>query len=498
MTQDPTHQRTVPAMLPGRRVLADRYELGVEIGRGGMGIVWLADDRMIGRQVAIKELNLPEGVPLDERKVLEERVLREARTAGRLNDPAVVTVFDVLQESGSTFIVMELIQAPTLSAIVRERGPLPPDAVARLAEELLSALEAAHAAGIVHRDVKPSNIMVLPNGRVKLTDFGIAQSTDDPRLTTSGILVGSPTYIAPERIKGAEADASSDLWALAAVLFYAVEGYSPFERSSTAATMHAIVNEVPYLTRCHGPLASAIMGLLNATPAARLTATQVRGLLAQATSTPPGGLTAMTPHPAAPTSYPVTGPNRTPRSGTRSALVVVLSVVVAAGLFVGGFFTHRAVQADPGGERPANMDATITYGEGGTIPELSWNPSYPEGRCLNGRLRDGQRITESAQVECDQPHDLEVFVSGWTFDIPDDYETVPDVSYPNTADLTEYAERYCTMAFASELLTEQGKNDLRFRTLVPTEQAWTDNRSTHCVLYAAGDRQLTRAYAASE
>src|SRR6266545_4600169 len=254
-----------------------------------MGIVWLAEDRTIGRRVAIKELHLPDGVPPDERGVFEERVLREARTAGRLNDPAVVTVYDVLQDSGNTFIVMELIQAPTLADLVKRSGPLPSDAVAALAGQLMSALEAAHAAGIVHRDVKPSNVMVLPNGRVKLTDFGIAQSLDDPRLTTSGVLIGSPVYMAPERISGSEADAGSDLWSLGSVLFYAVEGYNPFERASTAATMHAIMTEVPYLTKCQGPLASVIMGLLISAPQARLRAEQLRALLAQTPTGPHTG-----------------------------------------------------------------------------------------------------------------------------------------------------------------------------------------------------------------
>ena len=137
------------------------------------------------------------GVLPEERAVFESRVLREARAAGRLNDPAVVTVHDVLQVDDDTYIVMELVEAPTLATLVSAECPLPEDAVARLAEQLLSALEAAHTAGVVHRDVKPSNIMVLPDGRVKLTDFGIAQAADDTRLTSGGALVGSPAYMAP-------------------------------------------------------------------------------------------------------------------------------------------------------------------------------------------------------------------------------------------------------------------------------------------------------------
>jgi serine/threonine protein kinase len=268
------------------RPIADRYAVLEEIGRGGMGIVWLAEDRTIGRRVAIKELRVPGGVPPQERAVFEARVLREARAAGRLNDPGVVTVHDVLQEDGATYIVMELVEAPTLADLVAREGPLPQDQVARLAKPLLSALQAAHAAGVVHRDVKPSNILVLSNGRVKLTDFGIAQSTDDTRLTSSGAVIGSPAYIAPERLHGDETDARSDLWALGAVLFFAVEGSSPFERPTTAATIAAVLKDKPELTRCDGPLASVITGLLDAAPEARPTVAEVDAQLAQAIQAP--------------------------------------------------------------------------------------------------------------------------------------------------------------------------------------------------------------------
>ncbi|HEX2130772.1 MAG TPA: protein kinase [Actinophytocola sp.] len=479
-----------------QRVVAGRYALAEEIGRGGMGIVWLAEDRMIGRRVAVKELHLPAGVPPDERRVLEERVLREARTAGRLNDPAVVTVYDVVQEDGNTFIVMELIEAPTLSALVFRQGPLPTADVARIAEQLLSALEAAHTAGIVHRDVKPSNIMVYPNGRVKLTDFGIAQAADDPRLTSSGVLIGSPSFLPPERIRGAEADASSDLWALAAVLFFAVEGHSPFERSSTAATMNAVLNEVPFLTRCQGPLASAVMGLLSTVPAARLSAEQVRGLLAQVTNTPPGGITtAATSHYLPPTTAVAR-----PASPRRRGPVIALVAVLAAVLFAGGFVTSEALGSAQGAERPAGMEDTVTFGQGGTLPEFTWNDYYPEGGCLIGRIQPGQRIGENAQVECTEPHDLQVYADGWTMSIPEENDEFTDVGYPDPAVLTAYAERFCAMAFDSERVVGDAadKGKLRYRAVVPSEQAWAEYRGVYCVLRAADGSQLTESYLASK
>jgi hypothetical protein len=500
-------QQTTQQAVPQQRVIAGRYAVLEEIGRGGMGIVWLAEDRTIGRRVAIKELHLPAGVPDDERKVLEERVLREARTAGRLNDPGVVTVYDVVQEAGNTYIVMELIQAPTLSAIVGRQGPLPQEAVARLAEQLLSALEAAHAAGVVHRDVKPSNIMVAPNGRVKLTDFGIAQSTDDPRLTTSGILVGSPSYIAPERLRGAEADAGSDLWALAAALFYAVEGHSPYERSSTAATMHAILNEVPYLTRCQGPLASVIMGLLNGVPQARLTAPQVRGLLAQATNTPPtgtqqtvlgvsgyGGGTAMYPGPGA--TQLATGPQPgVVPSRARRRLVLVLVVVLVLAAAAGGWFIGRALLAE---EQPADAakGATMTYGKDGQIPQFEQN----DGACPTARLAQGHSYPSSITSACDGPHEFEV--------VTNEFFDNEDLSYPDST-LRTFAESTCSLIFSSDLVATRDKaQSLTYVTLMPTKQSWEDaanddsedggRRTIFCLVTSRQDQQLESQQLRSE
>ncbi len=462
------------------RVLAGRYALLGELGRGGMGIVWLAEDRTIGRRVAIKELCLPAGVGPAERTTFEERVLREARAAGRLNDPGVVTVYDVLTEGGATYIVMELIAATTLSDLVRDRGPLPPEQVVRLAEDLLSALSAAHEAGVVHRDVKPSNIMVAPNGRAKLTDFGIAHATDDPRLTTSGILVGSPVYLAPERIRGADADAGSDLWALGAVLFFAVEGYAAFERSSTAATMHAIVTEVPYLTRCHGPHASVNTGLLNTQPTARPSVAQVRGLLARAERTPQADLTTQVTHPA-------------PRPRRNRGAVVAAGLVGALALFAGGFLTRLGTEPDPPSDRPAEMDEYLTYGSGGYLAGLSWGYGA-NGLCFNSELARGSRITEGAHVDCDGPHLFEVYESRTFYSAPESYENFPDIAYPGQEGLAAYAEPVCRMIFDSAKMDGVDDVALRYRALVPAKDAWDEKRSVHCVLYHADHDQLTRSF----
>src|SRR5215212_774301 len=219
------------------RVIGGRYVVLGELGRGGMGVVWRAEDRVMGRHVAVKELHLPAGLGAEERRLFRERLLREARTAGRLNHPGIVTVYDVVTDGGVDHIVMELIEARTLADVVADSGPLDERSALTLARQLVDALGAAHDNGVVHRDVKPSNVMLGARGRVTLTDFGIAQAADDPRLTTTGSLVGSPGYLAPERLEGQPATPASDLWSLGATLYHAVEGNSPFTRESTAATI---------------------------------------------------------------------------------------------------------------------------------------------------------------------------------------------------------------------------------------------------------------------
>ncbi|SDG06790.1 Serine/threonine protein kinase [Lentzea fradiae] len=264
-----------------REVGNRRYRLVRELGRGGMGAVWLGQDTVLGREVAVKELLLPHNVPATERAVYQERVLREARIASQLRDPAVVTVYDLISEDDQTFIVMELISAPTLDDLVERSGPLTPRAAAVLAGQLLAALEAAHSSGVVHRDVKPGNVMVPAKGTAKLTDFGIAQSLDAPRLTATGTLIGSPAYMSPDRLAGGDASPAWDLWALGATLFYAVEGRAAFERSTTSATIIAVMNERP-LPQVTGPLGELITGLMEPDPARRMDAHRAQRLVERA------------------------------------------------------------------------------------------------------------------------------------------------------------------------------------------------------------------------
>ncbi|TCO56714.1 serine/threonine-protein kinase [Actinocrispum wychmicini] len=450
-----------------QRIVGGRYAIIREIGRGGMGVVWLAEDRTIGRRVAIKELHLPDGIAPQERYVYEERVLREARTAGRLSDPAIVTVFDVVQESGNTFIVMELIEAPTLADIVRQRGPVSEAFTARVAEQLVSALDTAHRAGIVHRDVKPSNVMVDANGRVKLTDFGIAQSTEDPRLTTSGTLIGSPTYMSPERLKGQEAVPASDLWALGATLFYAVEGYGPYDRQNTAASIQAIMNEVAFLTRCRGPLASLIMGLLNSEPAGRPTAPQVRALLGQATQAIPN---------TGPTSPAMWTPNPTTQPGgpakSRKPPRLVLAAVAGVVLLAAGWFGHVLLSGTTT-DTPTNAQTSMTYGEGGAIPVFEPYFSARQS-CLAKAPADQSQYKNADQIDClTKPHTTELYGEVKVdFKQPNKSQNKPGAGYPGEF-LRKFGEAGCALIFNSDKIGPD-KQKMTFIALIPTTQAWSD------------------------
>ena len=261
-----------------RRRVADRYELGDELGHGGMGVVWRATDMLLAREVAVKEVDLPRGLDAEQHAAMRARVSREARAAARLSHPGAVTVYDIAQDGGRDYIVMELVAAPTLDDLVRTDGPLSPERAAELGLGLLATLEAAHRAGIVHRDLKPKNVMVREDGRSKLADFGIASVQGDPRLTATGLVVGSPAYMAPEQVEGRPVDPATDLWALGATLWFAVEGEPPFG-GGEFQTLTAIVNGEPRRPRRLGPLAPVLERLLAKDPARRPTPAELRPLL---------------------------------------------------------------------------------------------------------------------------------------------------------------------------------------------------------------------------
>ncbi|MFJ4776485.1 serine/threonine-protein kinase [Streptomyces sp. NPDC088762] len=262
------------------RLLAGRYRLAELLGQGGMGTVWRAHDEQLDREVALKELRLPDDLDASQQGAWIGRLDREARAAARLKHPGVITVHDrIADDNGRPWIVMELVRGRSLDDLIKEDGPLPPARVAMIGRQVLDALRAVHATGVTHRDIKPANVL-LEGNRVVLTDFGIAAVEGDPALTRSGALMGTPVYMSPEQVRGLQATAESDLWSLGATLFTAVEGHPPFSGSGSWAVFVAVATEEPATAVRAGELAPVLTGLLRKDPAQRLTAEEAYDRLA--------------------------------------------------------------------------------------------------------------------------------------------------------------------------------------------------------------------------
>ncbi|MEV0450129.1 serine/threonine-protein kinase [Streptomyces sp. NPDC050600] len=253
-------------------VVAGRYRLLDVLGEGGMGTVWRARDEVLGREVAVKEVRAPAGLPAEDRERLYARLEREAWAAARVSHRSAVTVYDVVTEDGRPWIVMELVRGLTLAETLEAEGPLPPRRAAHIGADVLAALRAAHEAGVLHRDVKPANVLLANDGRVVLTDFGIAAVAGTSPLTMTGELIGSPEYLAPERAMGRTPGLAADLWSLGVLLYAAVEGASPFRRDTALDTLRAVVDEEPVPPERAGPLAPVIEGLLRKDPEQRMSA----------------------------------------------------------------------------------------------------------------------------------------------------------------------------------------------------------------------------------
>ncbi|WP_084337149.1 WD40 repeat domain-containing serine/threonine protein kinase [Actinomadura oligospora] len=291
-------------------VLAGRYRILGLIGRGGMGTVWRAHDAELDREVAVKELRLPEGVDDEGRREWYARTAREARAAARLHHPGIVTVHDrVLDPDGRPWIIMELVRGRSLADLVRAEGPLPARRVAAIGGQMLDALSAAHAHGIVHRDVKPANVL-LSGDRAVLTDFGIAALAGDVDVTRTGAMLGTPGYMAPEQIRGEPATPASDLWSLGATLYAVVEGRPPFGGATPGAIYVSVVTEEPPAPVLAGPLTSVIAGLLAKDPSTRSAPASVAAALSviadggEPASSPASGPSSRAPDQPAPASGP--------------------------------------------------------------------------------------------------------------------------------------------------------------------------------------------------
>jgi eukaryotic-like serine/threonine-protein kinase len=263
---------------PGR-LISGRYRLIAVIGQGGMGTVWRGCDEVLSRDVALKQILWPPHFTERERRAACQRATREAQMAGRLSHRNVVRIYDIAQDDGCPWIVMEHLPYQSLRDLVAELGPLSPVRAAQVGLGVLAALRAAHAEGILHRDVKPANILVGSDGRVVLTDFGIARAADMPTLTATGALLGSPSYIAPERAMGGPSGEAADLWGLGASLYAAVEGRPPFDRAGALPTLTAVVADEPDPPVHAGSLWPLIDGLLRKDPGYRTGAAEADQML---------------------------------------------------------------------------------------------------------------------------------------------------------------------------------------------------------------------------
>jgi serine/threonine protein kinase len=338
-------------------VIAGRYSLSTEIGRGGMGVVWRGQDEVLGRDVALKRIGLAPGGSSPDL----QRAEREARLAATLHHPHVVSVFDLAVDGDEHWLVMEYVESRNLAQIVKEKGPLPVDTAARLLAQVADALAAAHELGIVHRDVKPSNILVTPSGDAKITDFGIARAKADATLTQTGMVTGSPAYLAPEVASGEQASSASDVWLLGATLFHALAGHPPYDiGGNVVGALYKIVHEAPPRLDDAGWLTPVLEATMATDKDARWSMAQVRDVLRQgpdaAHPAPAGETRRMEPPtrtapvaPAPPRIAPEPARGRGPRRPRRLGPWLVAAVVLLAVLLLAWAVGNRedSPTADP-------------------------------------------------------------------------------------------------------------------------------------------------------
>ncbi|MFE3181293.1 serine/threonine-protein kinase [Streptomyces violascens] len=351
------------------RLVAGRYLLVERVGSGGMGTVWRAEDKLLGRHVAVKKLRIPPHLHDDEVHTLHERTRREARSAARITHPHVIVVHDVVDDEGLPCIVMEYIPSLTLSDLLERRGALPPGEAARIGRAVAAALRAAHDAGVLHRDVKPANVLLGDDGRIVLTDFGIAMESGTSSLTKSGELIGSIRYLAPERLRSAEPGPASDLWALGATLYRAVEGRHPFHRATPIEIAYAIAADPYEPLRSAGDLAPVIEGLLVKEPEQRMDVHEVERLLGDVTSTRTAPVDPPTRSDRAGDAEPPVRAGRKGGGNRRRSVVWSVSAVALAACVAGGSLWWFKGGADgPSTDTPRAAAST---------PSPSTSPSLP-------------------------------------------------------------------------------------------------------------------------
>jgi eukaryotic-like serine/threonine-protein kinase len=390
-----------------------------------MGVVWHGRDELLGRDVAVKQVLLPPMASDADARASYRRTLREARTAAKLSHPGVITVFDVIEEDGLPWIVMELIRARPLDQVIAEDGPLPPAQAAQLGLSLLDALTTAHAAGVLHRDVKPSNVLITPEGKAVLTDFGIAAVQGDPGMTQAGMVVGTPGFSPPERVRGAEASAASDLWSLGATLYAAVEGRGPFDRAGgSAAIVASIATEPAPKAPSAGPLAPVIDLLLRSDPAERPDASATARLLSTAWTDARrlgrfGGALLVPPRPRYPAeeSGPPSGGTDIPGGPTVAGAAGDATTATQAVTIAAADDTSCATPAQAEGASaaapaaaagghesaaaPAGVGSAIAADTGaatGVVPDLMATPVFAELRMPDQAVSYGEPASDAARA----------------------------------------------------------------------------------------------------
>ncbi|WP_051943270.1 serine/threonine-protein kinase [Streptacidiphilus rugosus] len=389
------------------RVVAGRYRLLTQLGRGGMGTVWRAEDELLGRQVAVKEVHLRAGLSDEERQEQRDRTLREARAVARIAHGSVVGVFDVVEEDGRPWIVMELVDGGSLAARIAAEGPLPPAECARLGLAVLDALSAAHELGILHRDVKPANVLwERAKDRWVLTDFGIAQVDGAATLTEVGAFLGSPEFTAPERLHGDRAGLASDLWSVGALLVAALDGRSLFQRTSVTAVLHAVAYGEITLPERARPLAHVVLPLLERDPEKRPDPALVRAQLAGFLRGGPGSTVPLPPPPSR---------RRSPAVLAGGALFVV-AAAVAGGLAMNAWLgaSHATASPSASGGTPASAGASATTAASVTAPAgfgpvrdpRGFTLAVPTGWDRSVDSTDGSRVYYNSPFAPGQPEGL--------------------------------------------------------------------------------------------
>jgi eukaryotic-like serine/threonine-protein kinase len=310
-------------------LIAGRYRLLDRIGGGAMSEVWRGHDEVLNRDVAVKELLVHGGMTEAQTQEAHDRALREARIAARLHHPHAVGVFDVVEHAGRPCLIMEFLSARTLAELIAEHGTLPAEQVRRIGAQVAGALAAAHAAGIVHRDVKPGNVLITADGTAKLTDFGISRAVGDVTLTATGVLAGTPAYLAPEVAKGSEATQSSDVFSLGATLYCAIEGSPPFGLDANPIALLYRIATSPVPTPSHADgLGDVLSTLLRTDPDQRPTAREAERALTDSEPAP-----STTTAAAATAATPATR-SSAPRRRRAVVVSLALAVLLAAGVLV--------------------------------------------------------------------------------------------------------------------------------------------------------------------